>query len=237
MADKHIVALGGGGFSMEDSPVLDDYILGLARNERPRICFVPTASGDSDNYIVRFYRRFTTAASQPSHLELFRRTVRDLTAFAKAQDIIYVGGGNSANLLAVWRLHGFDSALREAYEGGTVLAGISAGSLCWFEHGVTDSFGGELSSIDGLGLLAGSHCPHYSEEAPRRPGYARLVRAGMAAGTAADDSVALHYLNGALHRVISSKPSARAYRVELRDGELMETPIEPELLKTASPHD
>lgn len=118
---------------MESSPVLDDYILGLARRDRPRICFVPTASGDSDNYTVRFYKRFSGAACEPTHLELFRRNVRDLAAFARTQDIFYVGGGNVANLLAVWRLHGFDQVLRGAYNDGAVLAGISAGSLCWFE--------------------------------------------------------------------------------------------------------
>jgi peptidase E len=231
MPGKHIVGLGGGGFSMESNPVLDDYILSLARSERPRICFVPTASGDNENYVVRFYRRFTNSSCQPTHLELFRRSVRDLAEFARSQDVIYVGGGNAANLLAVWKLHGFDSAVRAAYENGTVLAGISAGSLCWFECGVTDSTGDpELSSIDCLGLIAGSHCPHFDGEAARRPAYSRLVRGGMPSGLAADDGVALHFVDGALHRVVSSRPSARAYRVELRGHDVVETPIEPELL-------
>src|SRR5690348_12899493 len=132
---RQIVALGGGGFSMETSPALDDYILSLARRHTPRICFIATASGDNENYIVRFYRRFAAAACKPSHLELFRRSVDDLAAFAREQDIVYVGGGNTANLLAIWRLHGFDQALYSAYQNGTVLAGISAGSLCWFEAG------------------------------------------------------------------------------------------------------
>jgi dipeptidase E len=231
MPAKHIVGLGGGGFSMESNPVLDDYILGLASSERPRICFVPTASGDNENYVVRFYRRFTNGSCQPTHLELFRRSIRDLLDFARSQDIIYVGGGNVANMLAVWKLHGFDLALRAAYENGTVLAGISAGSLCWFQCGVTDSMGDpELSSIDGLGLIAGSHCPHFDGEPARRPAYLRLVRGGMPAGLAADDGVALHFVDGVLHRVVSSRSSARAYRLERRGEDVVETAIEPELL-------
>ena len=230
MSNKHIVGLGGGGFSMESNPVLDDYILGLARSDRPRICFVATASGDNENYIVRFYRRFTNASCQPTHLELFRRSVRDLAGFAQSQDVIYVGGGSVANLLAIWRLHEFDKALRTAYASGTVLAGVSAGSLCWFQHGVTDSFGtADMSGIDGLGLIAGSHCPHYDGEG-RRPAYSRLLRDGMPPGIAADGGVALHYVDGERKRVISSSPSARAYHVELRGGEVVETPIVPELL-------
>jgi peptidase E len=233
MADQHIVALGGGGFSMESSPVLDDYVLSLARSDRPRICFVPTASGDNENYIVRFYRRFTSAACYPSHLELFRRTTQDLGAFARSQDILYVGGGNVANLLAVWRLHEFDQALRAAHGHGTVLAGVSAGSLCWFEAGVTDSFGAPaLSPINGLGLLPGSNCPHYDGEPARRPAYERLIREGMADGFAADDGVALHFSNGRLHRVVSSRPSARAYRVERNADGVREVAIEPEVLAT-----
>lgn len=228
---RHIVALGGGGFSMESSPLLDDYILGLARRERPRICFVPTASGDSDNYVVRFYKRFSGAACEPTHLELFRRNIRDLAAFARAQDIFYVGGGNTVNMIAIWRLHGFDQALRTAYDGGAVLAGISAGSLCWYESGLTDSFAiPELSATDCLGFLPGSHCPHYDSEPQRRPAYQRMVANGMPPGVAADDSVALHYVDEVLHRVVSSRPSACAYRVERSGDGVTETVLPAELL-------
>lgn len=231
MPQQQIFAMGGGGFSMENSPALDDYILSLSRSDRPRICFVPTASGDNEAYIVRFYRRFTNAACRPNHLELFRRTVADLDVFARDQDIIYVGGGNVANLLAVWKLHGLDRALRSALDQGTVLAGLSAGSLCWFESGVTDSFAvPDLSPIDGLGFIRGSNCPHYDGEATRRPAYERLIAAGMASGVAADDGVGLHFVDGRLHRVVSSREGARAYRVELHQGAIRETPIEPERL-------
>jgi peptidase E len=215
---------------MEASPVLDDYILALARRPRPRLCFVATASGDNENYIVRFYRRFTGAACEPTHLELFRRSIADLSEFARSQDIIYVGGGNVANLLAVWRLHAFDTALAAALSEGTVLAGISAGSLCWFEAGVTDSFGPELSPIRGLGLLSGSNCPHYDGEPGRRPAYHRLIRAGMPSGLAGDDGAALHFVDGVLHRVVASRPNARAYRVELRGEDVVETAIDADYL-------
>jgi dipeptidase E len=228
--DKQIVALGGGGFSMEPSPVLDDYILGLARRTRPRVCFIPTASGDNDGYIVRFYRRFAGTNCEPSHLELFRRTALDLSSLARSQDVIYVGGGNSANMMAVWRLHGFDVALREAHAEGVVLAGVSAGSVCWFEACVTDSFGPGLTRLEGLGLLPGSNCPHYDGESARRPAYHRLIREGLPAGLAADDGVGLHFIDGALHKVVSSRPQARAYAVQLRGAEVEERALEAELL-------
>jgi peptidase E len=228
---QQIVALGGGGFSMEDNPVLDDFVLTLASARRPRICFLPTASGDSDNYIVRFYKRFTTLDCIPSHLELFRRNVDDIDRLVRVQDVIYVGGGNSANMLAVWKLHGVDLSLRNAFANGTVLAGISAGSLCWFDSGVTDSFGSTLAPIAGLGLLTGSNCPFYDGLATRRPSYHRLIREGMAPGIAADIGVALHYVDGELKRAVSSRLNAKAYRVALADGDVRETEIEPEYLR------
>jgi peptidase E len=230
MSKKQIVALGGGGFSMEETPALDDYILSLVEKKVPRICFVPTASGDSENYIARFYSRFRAAFCEPTHLELFRRDGTDLNEYARSQDVIYVGGGNTANMLAIWRLHGFDLALRKAFAEGTILAGVSAGSVCWFQAGVTDSFGAELASLEGLGFLSGSNCPHYDNEPARRPAYHRLVREGMLPGIAADDGVALHFVNDCLHRVVSSRSDARAYRVELIGDEVRETAMDVDLL-------
>ena len=229
-----IVALGGGGFSMEpENPLLDDYVLALAGRPRPRVCFVPTASGDSDNYVVRFYRAFPTTRCEPSHLALVNRTVADLRALVLDQDVVYVGGGNTANMLAVWRVHGLDRVLREAWEAGVVLCGISAGALCWFEAGVTDSFGSELRPLrDGLGLLGGSHCPHYDGEPRRRPAYHRFVGEGLPAGLAADDGVALHFVGPALAHVVSSRPGARAYRVARLDGQVTETAVDAHYLGT-----
>ena len=143
MAERHIVAMGGGGFSMEPrNPRLDDFVLSLARRKRrPRVCFVGTASGDSDSYIRRFHEAFPPSRAAATHLTFFERKVRDLKSFVMDQDVIYVGGGSSANMLAVWRLHGLDKVLRAAWNAGVVMAGISAGAICWFEDGVTDSFG------------------------------------------------------------------------------------------------
>ena len=185
--------MGGGGFSMEpENPLLDEFVLSLARAERPRVCFVPTASGDAESYVAGFYRAFSAFDCRPSDLQLFARKVADLRAFVLAQDVIYVGGGSTANLLAVWRVHGLDAILREAWEAGVVLCGISAGMNCWFEQSVTDSFGALAPLDDGLGLLAGSACPHYDGENERRPAYRRLIEAGeLGGGVAADDGAAL----------------------------------------------
>ncbi|WP_062269164.1 peptidase E [Endozoicomonas arenosclerae] len=225
MLRQQVIAMGGGGFSMESSPLLDDYILNSA-GENPRICFLATASGDSAEYINRFYRRFTQTHCQPTHLELFRRDQRDLEAFLLSQDIIYVSGGNTANMLAIWAVHGVDRILRKALEKGVLLCGLSAGSICWFEEGVTDSFGQALAPYPCLGFLSGSHCPHFDGESERRPAYHRMVRDGdISPGLAADDSAALHYVDGELYQVVSSRKGASAYRVEESDGEAVETPI------------
>ena len=227
---EQIVAIGGGGFSMEQSPLLDNYILEVCGKECPKICFVPTATGDSEGYVLRFYRRFGLANCRPTDLKLFEREISDLEAFACSQDIIYVGGGSTANMLAIWRLHGFDRALRKALSSGTVLTGLSAGSICWFQSGVTDSFGKELQEMNGLGFLQGSNCPHYDSEKQRRPSYQSLVSKGMAGGYAVDDGVGLHFIDGHLHKVISSRSQAKAYRVESSEDGVVETPIEPILL-------
>lgn len=223
---QQIIALGGGGFSMEVTPFLDDYILAASGKQKPRVCFVPTASGDADGYVSRFYRHFASKDCECSDLELFRRHVIDLEDFACSQDVIYVGGGNTANMLAVWRAHGFDKALQAALISGTLLTGISAGSICWFEQGVTDSFGLELQRLDCLGFLKGSNCPHYDGENERRPAYHKLVQSGMLAGYAADDGVGLHFINGNLNSVVASRPNAKGYRVELVGGNVVENQLE-----------
>jgi peptidase E len=229
--ERTIVAVGGGGFSMEpDNPLLDDHVLELARasrgRARPRVCFVPTASGDADSYVAKFYAAFARRA-EASHLALFNRTILDLESFVLEQDVIYVGGGNTANMLAVWRVHGLDELLRRAWQDGTVLTGLSAGSLCWFEGGTTDSFGGLAALRDGLGLLPGSHSPHYDGEAQRRPTYHRLVAEGdLPDGLAADDGAALVFHGTDLHEVVASRPDARGYRVVRGpDGEAVETEL------------
>jgi peptidase E len=229
--DRHIVALGGGGFSMESGwSALDGYALRLTRKRRPRVCFVPTASGDSPEYVKKFLRAFRGRA-ETSFLSLFRRDARDVREFLLSQDVIYVGGGNTANLLAVWRLHGVDVIMREAWRRGVVLTGISAGMLCWFGSCVTDSFGPLARLDDGLGLLAGSACPHYDGEAGRRPTYRRLVREGLPGGYAADDFAALHFVGRRLHACVASRAGAGCYRVRRVRGRVVEEAIATRLLR------
>lgn len=220
---KQIIAMGGGGFSMEpDNLLLDRYVLAQVPKESPKICFIPTASGDADNYVERFYTAFRPLSCTPCHLSLFQPDFADLRSYVLEQDILYVGGGNTRNMLILWKEWGLDRILREAYERGAVLTGLSAGSICWFEEGVTDPLNGPLYKLNGLGLLAGSHCPHYDGESKRRPAYHDLILQGeVQPGYAADDGAALHFIDGHLHGVVSSRPHAKAYRVE-RAGDMVE---------------
>ena len=212
-----ILAMGGHSSRFEDA------VLELGG---PRIAFVPTASGDEEWQLVRFYESFAHRA-EASHVSFNPWPRPDLREHVLAQDAIYVSGGNTANALAVWRVHGFDAVLREAWERGILLCGWSAGMICWFEAGVTDSFGPELAGMrDGLGFLPGSACPHYDGEERRRPVYRELVANGFPPGLAADDGAALHFVGTELHEVVAVGDEARAYRVE--PG--VETPIEPRLL-------
>jgi dipeptidase E len=231
---RPIIAMGGGGFMSAPDPRvltgLDALVLGLARdrraNARPRICFIGTATGDEPRVIGRFHAAFDRHADA-THLGLFDRDVVDIDAFLVDQDAIQVGGGNTASLLAVWRAHGVDAALRRAHDAGVVLAGRSAGSICWFESGTTDSFGPPLAAVHGgLGLIAGSHSPHYDGETDRRPMYHRLIADGeLSDGFAADDGAALVFDGAALVEAVSERDGAVAYRVELRDGIVIETAL------------
>lgn len=212
---RQIITLGGGGFSMEpENPLLDRYILNQSDKPNPKICFIPTASGDSDQYISKYYTFFDKENCRPSHLSLFKPPTRDLEGFLLEKDIIYVGGGNTKNLLVLWKEWGLDAVLRKAWEQGIVLAGISAGSICWFEEGVTDSYGDGLEPIKCLGFLKGSNCPHYDGETERRPAYHRFIHSGVIQpGIAADDGAAVHYIDQDIHGIISSRPNAKAYKV------------------------
>jgi dipeptidase E len=225
----HVVAIGGGTFWDDGSqdPRLDAFILSLARRERPRVCFVATASGDAEGYRYRFYRAMARHDCIPADLALFPRIVDDLAAFVAEQDVFWVGGGSTANLLALWRLHGLDALLREAHANGAVLAGVSAGMNCWFEASTTDSFGLTPAPLrDGLGLVPGSACPHYDAEPQRRPLYRSLVDEGFPPGYAVDNDVALVFREAELVEAMTVRAGAGAYRVE--PG--AETPIQARLL-------
>jgi len=223
---RRIVAMGGG--SVGDGrlhPLMNAYLLGLTGASRPRVCFVPTASADDRFSVTGFFDDYAGRADA-SWLPLFGRRDADLRARILDQDLVLVWGGNTANMLAIWRTHGLDAILREAWEAGIVLAGMSAGAICWFEASVTDSFGPDLAPLrDGLALLAGSCCPHYDGEPLRRPTYQRLVADGFPAGYAVDDAAALVFRGTDLDEVVASTPDALAYRVTLGPAGADETPL------------
>src|SRR3954471_8576045 len=230
---RTVFAMGGGGFTMEpDNAVLDEYILGLARRPVPRVCFLPTASGDPLDHITRFYEAFSDLPCEPTDLSLFRlgRRPVDLRALLHAQDIVYVGGGSMRNMLAIWRVHELDVILRECGARGIVLAGLSAGAMCWFRAGITKSRG-PAEPVAGLGLLDGSLSVHYDGEPERRPVYLDAVASGaVPEGFGADDGVGLLFRDGRLERAVSSRPAAGCVRVK-RDGDrAVEQPVAVEVL-------
>jgi peptidase E len=227
---RQIVAMGGGGFSMERTPRLDRYILDLTGKRRPRICFLPTASGDADGYVRKFYRAFRRFDCIPSHLSLFRASKQEVRPLLLNQDVIYVGGGRTSLMLLIWKAWGVDRLLHQVWRQGTILAGLSAGSICWFQEGLTDSWG-RLAPMNGLGFLPGSHCPHYDGEAERRPMYRRFVARGiLLPGYAADDGVGLHFVGTSLDRAVSSRRHAQAYRLDRLQGRATESPIPTDFL-------
>ncbi|MFE4960011.1 Type 1 glutamine amidotransferase-like domain-containing protein [Streptomyces sp. NPDC056653] len=211
------LALLGGGFSTDYDGLLDDWVLNQVRAPQPKVCFVPTASGDAPAYVEQFLAAYRSRSCEPSVLHLFRRELDDdtLRTFLLRQDVIYVGGGNTANLLAVWRAHGVDRLLHEAFDRGTLLCGISAGANCWAEGSHTDSFGPLTHLSDGLGLLPGSVCPHYDSEPGRRSSFKAAVAAhALPAGWAVEDGVGALFTNGRLTDSVTRTPQARLYRVE-----------------------
>ncbi len=215
---EKIFVMGGGGFSMEpENPLLDSYALSLTEKTKPRVCFLATASGDSLSLIESFYKAFNNLDCIPTHLSLFKPPSRDLSSFVLAQDLIYVGGGNTKNLLSLWRDWKLDQILKMANTHGTVLAGLSAGMICWFDQGVTDSFGGnELDLIDGLSFLPGSACPHFDGEAKRKPYYSQAVKKGLAkGGIALDDGAGALYIKGQIKECVSSRLNAGAYLIAI----------------------
>lgn len=216
---RQIVAVGG---KQLDHPALGRFVLGLTGVLRPRVLFLPTAAGDDLWSLDRFAAAFgpdSGLACDSSVLPLFARP-DDVRGPIAGADAIVVCGGNTANLLAIWRLHGVVDALRTAYDRGTVLSGWSAGCICWFADGITDSYGPTLRPLgDGLGWLAGSACPHYDGEPTRRPTYLEAMKQGrIAPGYAIDDAVALHFENETLVEAVSPRPDGRAFRVD-HDGE------------------
>ncbi|MGO8905233.1 MAG: Type 1 glutamine amidotransferase-like domain-containing protein [Solirubrobacteraceae bacterium] len=235
--ERLIVAMGGGGFTMEPTnPLLDDYVLGLARVQLPRVVFLPTASGDTTAQINAFKARFGDRTCVAEHLSLFRlrESRRPLEEVVLGADVIYVGGGSMRNMLAIWHAHELDRLLVEAWRSGTVLAGLSAGAMCWFQGGITRS-SGPPEPIAGLGLLEGSLTVHADGEPERLPVWLAAVRDGtLPGGWALDDGVGLLFRGTQLEHVVSSRPGASAQRVDAIAGELVRHRLEPEMLGDAA---
>lgn len=228
---QQIIAIGGGGFSKfgnysPKNALIEKYILQQTGKTNPSVCFIPTASGEAPKYIVDFYRFFGTLECKPSHLSLFEPP-SNLESFILEKDAIYVGGGNTKSMLALWKEWHLDIYLKKAWESGVVLAGVSAGSNCWFEECVTDSIPGKLSTLKCLGFLKGSCCPHYDGEKMRRPVYQQLIQnEKISNGIAIDDNVALHYINERLEKVVRSGDMGAAYKVSKERDHVKEEQIE-----------
>lgn len=227
---KQIIAIGSAYNAIGHSNAeLERYLLAATNTRRPRLCHLPTASGEPRRHIQRVERIFGGLGARVSHLTLIQPNTADVEKLLLAQDIIWVGGGNTRNMLALWRAWGVDAALRKAYNNGVVLAGGSAGAICWFEQGITDSVPGKLLPMDCLGWLPGSCCPHYDTEPGRRPTFRKLIGAGkVKPGLALDDLAAAHYINGKLHKVLAFGRGARAHWVQRKAGRVQETLLESE---------
>ena len=219
---RQIVVSGGGGFWYgSDGLALDSFVLSLVGKTRPKVCYLATAAGDSEEFIQGFYDNLG-ASCQATHLPLFLPPFRSPVEALSDQDVIYVSGGSTANMLAIWRLHGIDRMLRLALASGTILYGSSAGGLCWFESGVSDSLGfdGALRPLpNGLGFLSGSHCPHFDEPS-RRSAYLGMVQCGaLPAGFGVDELAALHFVDGQVHQTVASSSGAGAHLVRRGDND------------------
>jgi dipeptidase E len=225
------VTMGGGGFSEEpDNPLLDRFFFSLSDKEKPKVCFISTASGDSLTYIDKFYINMKKHNVEASHLSLFNGPKGSLRDYVLDKDVIYVGGGNTRNLIVLWKEWGLDQILKEAYQAGKVLGGISAGSICWYEEGVTDSIPGQLNAWPCLGILKGSNCPHYDGDRERRPAFHRLVLSGMRPGIACDDGVAAVFENEDFVEFVSSRPAARGYLIKKVGDKIEEIEVKPRFL-------
>lgn len=217
-ANGQIVAIGGMNYSPTGDVALLRYLRELTGKQRPRACYLPTASGEQLDHVVSFYETAARLDLMASHLSLFQPPTADLRGYLLENDLIFVGGGNTKSLLALWREWRLDAMLREAWSQGIVLAGVSAGAICWFEQGITDSIPGPLTPLACLGYLPGSMCPHYDGEAERRPSFHRMLAEGMIApGYATEDGVGLHFVGTRLERVVTSRPGKAAYRLDRAD--------------------
>lgn len=222
---KHIIAIGGGGFGRSiGSLKIERYILNLSKKKRPRICFIPTATGDSDSYKLNFYKAFSRIDCRPSHIDLFKRTI-NLKKHIEKQDVVYVGGGNTKSMLGTWKEWNLDGLLKEAYNRGIIMSGVSAGAICWFEKGITDSWKNNLQILDCLGFIKGTCCPHYDEEKSRIPFVKRMLEKSFIDHCIAlEGDCALHIENGKKFTSVSFEEGKNAYFVSRKDHKLISIP-------------
>ena len=232
---RQIVALGGGMFSMEpDNGLLDKYVLNLALKERPKICFLGTASNDGPEYREMFYKFFNAQNCEPSHLS-FLDPPENLTKFIMDKDIIHVGGGNTKLIMETWMKFGADKILKRAWNSGIILTGMSAGAICWFEDGITNPEPGKLDRLPCLGILKGSFCPHYDDRAELKSAFHKLISEGtIKEGFGAEDGAAIHFLDKEPIRVVTSRPGASAYKVAKFRNKIIESRMDSIYLGTES---
>ena len=222
---RQVIAIGGGGFGRtQQSNLIEQYILDQCEQEKPNICFIPTATGDLDPYIVNFYTVFSKLHCNPSHLSFFKRTI-DLEKHISKQDIIFVGGGNTKSMLAVWRDWGLDVILKKAYDQGTVMSGVSAGAICWFEQGLTDSWASELKMMPCMNFIPGNCAPHYDEEPQRRPATKKLLQDNTISFMyGVEGGAALHFINERPEKTVRFSKNKHSYNVTLKDNVVLEDP-------------
>ncbi|MBT4663033.1 MAG: peptidase E [Candidatus Marinimicrobia bacterium] len=220
MSEKgHIIAIGGGGFGRNPNHrKIEKYILELTGKEKPNVVFFPTASAENQDYIIKFYKCFTKMNCEPSHVTFFQRTPRLDNIINKA-DVIYVGGGNTKSMLAVWQEWKLDKLLLKAYNKGKILCGVSAGAICWFEQGITDSWASNLNVMDCLGFLPEMACPHYQEEKDRKPDVHKMLKQGKCGpGWAIDGGAAIHFKNGKYYKSIQFYSDSYVHYVSIKNG-------------------
>ena len=220
---RNIIAIGGGGFGANPGQgIIEEYILKQTKKKNPKICFIPTATGDNEAYKVNYYSTFTNLDCFPSHLDFFKRTP-DLKELILNQDAIFVGGGNTKSMLAVWREWGLDKILKKAYLNGTVMSGVSAGAICWFQNGITDSWASNLKMMPCLNFIKGTCCPHYDEEPERKPAVKNfLLRNKMKIVYAVDGGAALHIKDEKIFKSIIFKKNKSSYLVDVKKKNINE---------------
>ena len=226
-----IIAIGGGGFGRNPKHnKIEKYILSQINLANPNILFLPTASAENDNYIVNFYDCFSKLNCQPNHLTLFKRTPR-LEGLVNKADIIYVGGGNTKSMLGVWREWKLDILLKKAYLNGKILCGVSAGAICWFDNGVTDSWASNLNVISCLGFIEGMCCPHYQEESERRPSLHKILnKTKLTFCWAIDGGAAIHFKSGKYIKSLSFYKNSNTYKVKKVKGNIEEQKLDSVIL-------